>query len=232
VPILTHRIVGLETAPAASAPKVDGDDDLSVVDPLHQLLTGDLDRINPDGADCMALWPILPGLTDGAELMSEGLDRFAAAGLSVVLPVAPRVEPASARLLTECYGEELFAKLFHSGPVDLRPALQAVVRKGLSFVPPRRESGARAFERRVAAEFAAIAELLLIHGESPAQAQEFFRVAAWLEETQHDVRAMAREGNLGLVPPLAPALRPLVEELAAGATRSVTLERLIARLAS
>jgi hypothetical protein len=226
VPTLSHSIVGLDPAPAATP-----GENFIVADPLHLLLAGEPDRIGEVGASSIALWPILPGLTDGPDLISDGLDRLAAAGLSVVLPIAPRIAPASARRLTDRYGEELFAKLFHSGPIDLRPALQAVVLRGLSFIPLRSDSGALGFERQAAAEFATIAELMLIHEESPALAQEYFRVAAWLEDTQHDVRAMAREGNLALVPPLAPALRPVVEELAEGAARSGVLEKLIARFA-
>jgi len=226
VPTLAHVIVGLESAIESGS-----SDDYLVADPLHALLGGDLERLGRIRDTELAIWPLLPGVTDSEGLVAEGLERLSGAGVTCVVPVTAQIDPGSARAVTELYGEELFTALFHPGSVDLRPVLRAIARRGMDFVPPRPgfRSG-REFERRVAAELTAIAELMLLLEESPATAQEFFRAAAWFEATHHDVAAMVREGNLELVPALGAALRPVVEELAQGAERSRVLVERIARL--
>ena len=227
VPTLAHVIVGLE-----SAVRTGSSEAYLVADPLHALLGGDLECLGRIRDTAVAIWPLLPGVTDSEELVADGLERLSGAGVACVVPIAPQIDPGSARAVTERYGEALFAALFHPGPADLRSVLRAIARQGLDFLPPRPglRSG-RGFERRVAAELAAIAEFMLLLEESPATAQEFFRAGAWFEATHHDVAAMVREGNLELVPVAGPALRPVVEELSQGAERSRILVELIARLA-
>ncbi len=226
VETLEHSIIGLESEFESGLSGVQ-----RVADPLHALLSEDLDGLSRVEHVDLAIWPLLPELTDSDALVAEGLERLSAAGVSFVIPVIPQIDPGSARAITERYGEHLFAALFHSGVPDQRPVLRAIARAGMDFLPPRPGVRSdRSLELRIAAELATIAELMLLLDESPATAQESFRAAAWFEGTHFDVAAMAREGNLALVPGLGDALRQAVEDLTEGAERSRILVERITRI--
>ncbi|MDY7095052.1 MAG: hypothetical protein SX243_18920, partial [Acidobacteriota bacterium] len=45
------------------------------------------------------------------------------------------------------------------------------------------------------------------------RAQAYYLAARWVDAEEHDVAAIAREGNLGVVEPLGPESRALLEEL-------------------
>ncbi|HEX6202550.1 MAG TPA: hypothetical protein VF100_06065 [Thermoanaerobaculia bacterium] len=165
-----------------------------------------------------AVWPLIPGLTDGPDLVAAGLDALAATGVAAVQPVTPRLAPADRRRLAEGAGDEAFDRLFHGGEPDERAFARAVAARGLAFFLPRplpRPPLAGAANRRIAADLAVAGELWLRLGRAPSQAQAFFRAARWADETGYDLPALAREGNLGVVAAVDAASRALIEEAAA-----------------
>ena len=72
---------------------------------------------------------------------------------------------------------------------------------------------------------AQIAELWLRLERPEADAQELFRAARWIEEAEHDLAALAREGNLGVLAWLSDKARAQVE-----ASLAVDLPPLLAEL--
>jgi hypothetical protein len=169
-------------------------------------------------AGAAAVWPLVPGLTDGSDLVAAGLHALAAAGVAAVQPVIPRLAPADRRRLAEGAGDEAFDRLFHGGEPDERAFARAAAARGLAFFLPRplpRPPLAGAANRRIAADLAVAGELWLRLGRAPSQAQAFFRAARWADETGYDLPALAREGNLGVVAAVDAASRALIEEAAA-----------------
>jgi hypothetical protein len=67
--------------------------------------------------------------------------------------------------------------------------------------------------RRVAGELALTAELLGRLGRGVTRAQELFHAARELDRLPRDVKALAREGNLGVLTYLDHDSRRLVEEV-------------------
>jgi hypothetical protein len=176
----------------------------------------------------LALWPLIPGVSDDPAAIAEGLDRLALLGWQAVTPLVPSLSPRARRRLGDRLEPAAFNRLFRSDSPDPRAFASACVARGLDPFARRTLAvgGPRRLERRVAAELALIAELLPSVGGSEPVAQLFYRAARWFETTERDVPALWRDGNLAVVPWIDPEIEAVVGELAAGAERSTLLARL------
>jgi hypothetical protein len=63
----------------------------------------------------------------------------------------------------------------------------------------------------VAARLAQMADLWLRLGRAEGDAQELYRAARWAEAAEHDLAALEREGNLGVLAWLSDKTRRQVE---------------------
>lgn len=186
---------------------------VSVFDPLPALLAGDLDPLSVLPVDSTVVWGLVAGITDDPELCGRGLEALARAGAARVLPLAPTLEPRQKRQLAGA-DERLFARLFHGGPPAAREFARLAASAGLAtrFDRPDAPAGTpRSGNRRVAARLAQIADLWLLLGRPEADAQELFRAARWIEDAEHDLSVLAREGNLGVLGWLSSKARRQVE---------------------
>ena len=206
-PVVVHRFPGDPPPPEGAT---------AVVDLLGTLLAGDLDALREISEGAAAVWPLIGGLTDGAELRTEGLDRLAAAGVREVQPVVPDLPPEERRELAEGRDDRVFDALFHGRPPDARAFCRQVVRRGLGFVLPRplpRPPLGGASQREVGG-------LLLLAGDlcqrlgRVGRGQAHFRAARWTDRTRYDLRVLSREGNLSVIHWLDPASREIVDEWA------------------
>lgn len=193
-----------------------------VFDLLPALLARDLDRLGKVPKGGIAVWALIPGLTDDPALWDEGCARLAAAGVRCVQAMAPALSPSDRRRLAERWGkekeeeqEELFEALFHREPPPERDFARVAHRHGLEPFLPRplpRPPVLRIDNRRIGGVLALIAELWLRLGRSEEQGQAFFRSARWIDSTHYDVEALADEGNLAVLP-LDPESREAVAQL-------------------
>jgi hypothetical protein len=181
------------------------------------------------GPGDVALWPLIPGLTDGADLVEEGCRRLAAAGFGTVHGVAPSLPPAQRRQLYERIAppdtemnegeggdDDLFQALFHGPGADPRAFARAAHRHGLSPFLPRplpRPPLAGGPEREAAGLLALAGELSFRLGQ-PGRGQAYLRAARWVDRTAYDLRSLAREGNLPVLHWLGAESRAIVEEWA------------------
>jgi hypothetical protein len=230
-PVLVQVLAGeegAETEPERAAGVV------VVHDLLEALLGGKM--VHPGGFEPglrpglgdVALWPLIPGLTDGADLVEEGCRRLAAAGFRTVHGVAPSLPPAQRRQLyeriappeseesEESEGDDLFQALFHGPGADPRAFARAAHRHGLSPFLPRplpRPPLAGAPEREIAGLLALAGELSFRLGR-PGRGQAHLRAARFLDRTTYDLRVLAREGNLPVLHWLGDESRAIVEEWA------------------
>lgn len=194
----------------------------------------------PPAPDDIALWPLIPGLTDDSEVVDEGCRRLAAAGFRTVQGVAPDLPAAQRRQLFERMASDapdeegtdgddtLFQALFHGEGADPRAFARAAHRHGLSPFLPRplpRPPLTGAPEREVAGLLAAAGELCFRLGHV-GRGQAHLRAAHWIDRTAYDLRALAREGNLPVLHWLDPESRRIVEEWAE-AGRSATVDTLV-----
>jgi hypothetical protein len=195
---------------------------VALYDLLEPLMSGDLGALSGLPAGSAALWPLVAGLTDSSDLREEGVRRLAEAGVAVLQAVAPDLPAADRRRLFESRAgaeidTELFAGLFHAAPPDPRPLARAARAHGLAPFLPRplpRPPLTGAAEREAAGLLALAGELHLRLGRLvPSQA--CFRAARWIDQTDYDLRALAREGNLHVLHWLDPTSRTIVEEWAA-----------------
>lgn len=214
----------------AGEPAPDADGVVPVYDLLEPLLAARTEELARLPAGAAAVWPLVPGLTDAPELREEGCRRLAQAGVAVVQGVAPSLAPAERRRLLEETGrgddDEAFEALFHGPGADLRSFARAAHGHGLRAFLPRplpRPPLAGAAEREAAGLLALAGELHLRLGEE-GRSQSCFRAARFVDRTRFDLRALAREGNLPVLPWLDEEGRTIIEEWAE-AGRSERVER-------
>jgi hypothetical protein len=211
-PVLVHLLPGEET----TVPNVTGA--AFVIDLLQLLLERDLGGLRRLPAGVTAVWPLLPGLTDDPALWELGCRDLAAAGVRCVQGLALTLDPADRRQLAERWGGEdgAFDALFHREPRSERELARAANRHGLApFVarPLPRPPLLGAANRRIGGALALAAELWLRLGRPVETGQALYRDARWADRTSYDLEALAREGNLGVLP-LDPLSREIVDEVA------------------
>lgn len=216
-----------------------------VRDLFEPLLAGDLEALSVPvpgspgrSAEIVALWPLVPGLTDAPDLVDEGCRRLVAAGFETVQGVAPDLPAAQRRQLYERVapgegvdeaagaGEDdpLFHLLFHGPGADLRAFARAAHRNGLRpflrRLLPRPPLGG-APEREAAGLLATAGEVAFRLGQV-GRGQAHLRAARWIDRTAYDLRALARDGNLPVLHWLDPDSRRIVHEWAqTGGSESV-----------
>lgn len=174
------------------------------------------------GPEDVALWPLVPGLTDAAELVAEGCRQLAAAGFTTAQAVALDLPAVQRRQLYERVAsdaeeeDDLFQALFHGAGADPRAFARVAHRHGLRPFLPRplpRPPLTGAPEREVAGLLALAGELSFRLGRA-GRGQAHLRAARWIDRTAYDLRALAREGNLPVLHWLDEESRAIVEEWA------------------
>lgn len=191
----------------------------AVFDLLVPLLESDLDRLRSLPPGSIAIWPLLPGLTDGRDLWRNGCRRLSEAGVEAVQALSPALDPADRRRLAEDRDPAIFHALFHQPPPDPRAFAREAWRHRLSPFPDRPLPGPalRGREnRRVAGALALAAELWHRLGRPAARGQDLFRAAREIDRSTWDLAALNRDGNLGVLTWLSAPDRQFVEEALAG----------------
>jgi len=209
-PVLLQLFPGESAAAAAEAPGA-----VRVYDLLPALLARDLAPLDLLPAGTMAVWPLLPGLTDDPALWRQGCARLAARQVQGVQGFAPRLEPVDRRRLVEHGGEAGFESVFHGEPPDERPFACAAHRLGLAPFLPRplpRPPVLGIENRRIAGILALAGELWLRLGRPVGQGQILYATARQVDRTPYDLTALVREGNLGFLSWLSGLGREVVVE--------------------
>jgi len=192
---------------------------LLAADLLAPLLAGDLEPLARVPPQAVAVWPLLPGLTDEPRLWDDGCARLAAAGVRHAQAVSVRLAPQDRRALAEGRDTAVYEALFHRAAPAERAFDRVAARHGLTPFPPRPlppgPRGLRA-NRRAAAALALAAELWLRLGRAERQGEALYTAARHLDRSERDAEALAREGNLGVLPWLDALGRQVVEEALAG----------------
>lgn len=190
VPALRQVLPGQAPVAAGSGP--------IVTDLTATLLEGrvaDLELL----PETWALWPLIPGLTDGEEVRDQGISLLVAAGAQGVIPVDPALTPVMRRRLAEFGSAETYNKLFHTENLSqVGNFSRAAALAGLAVYPPRPRlaESRRAPNRALASHFALLGELWLGCGRSEGRAHIFFSTARRLDEEPLDVGELARRGGL------------------------------------
>lgn len=219
VPILLQLLPGQALPALSPSPTI-----RIVHDPLPAFAEGfaevgpvELSSALSPAAEAAVLWPLIGGLTDDPELWRRSLELLAAEGVAYLPSLALDLPPAQRRRLAEQCGEERFHAIFHRDPPPER-AFDRVARSfGLASFLPRPPIGSSRREesnRHLAALLGLAGELWLRLGRRASQGEDLFRASRWIEDSPHDVLALAREGNLSVVRQIRGNARRLVEEWA------------------
>lgn len=223
-PVLVQLFPGEET----SVPPTSGG--AFVFDLLQVLLERELEALGRLPSGSAAVWPLVPGLTDDPALWELGCRELAAAGVRCVQALTLSLAPADRRRLAERWGgDEAFDALFHGPEPAERDFARAAHRHGLEpFVsrPLPRPPAAVTGNRWLGGVLALAGELWLRLGRPVEQGHAFYRSARWIDRSPYDLEALAREGNLAVLPFDAMS-RELVAECAAMG-ESERLARLLA----
>lgn len=184
------------------------------------------------GGDAAA-WPLAAGLGE-EEAFDELAAAVAGAGVPVLQGVMLELSGRDRRSLGAALGEERYLRLFHGDPPAVGSLARAAARGGLLPLLPRRLPRPPlrgAGNLRVAAALATVAELCVLLGEPESRVQSLLRAARFSEKATQDLAALAREGNLAVLPWLEGEAREVAEATAAG-EQARLWQQLLARLAA
>jgi hypothetical protein len=194
-----------------------------VFDPTAALLAAPDDPLAafdslPAGA--VVVWPLIPGFSDDPTLWEAACTRLAGRGARTVQAVVPEISSGERRQLADQTDGRAFEALFHGPPPDPRRFARVARRHGLGIFfdrpppgPPLGDGGVTG-NRHLAGLLALAGELSVRLDLAPGKAQGYLRAARFADRTRYDLLALAREGNLPVLPWLDPASRELVEEWA------------------
>lgn len=172
------------------------------------------------GAEVAVAAPLIAGVTPEGEELAGWLAAFRSLAPAAVLGVVAELSPFERRRLVEFRGDASFDAVFHGRPPGEHAFARAVAALGLRTLPRRLQlpeltpRAARNFE--VAAALWEAAELAVRLRESEADCAALFAAARRVESTPHDLAALAREGNLGVLDWPSATVREMVEQLLAG----------------
>lgn len=226
---LAHRLarqgtpVLLQVVPPEAPPAPLEDGVTVVLDVLHAVLQRDLGVLTgllaaaPIHPESMVVWPLVSGISDDPGLWAAALDILHAAGARRFVPLALQLTPAERRRLADGLEDDAYHALFHKPPPPERDFARFVHRRyGLRPFwsrplprAPQRFLGNRA----LAGHLARAGDLCQRLDYPEGRAQAYYQAARWVDGEEHDVAAIAREGNLGVVEPLGSESRALLEEL-------------------
>jgi hypothetical protein len=195
VPLLVQLVAG-EAFESGAGPET------IVIDPLEVLLERRLDALDAVPAGAVVLWPLIAGFTDDQALWEEACARLRAAGARCAQPLVLELDPAERRELAGGETEgAAYSRLFHGKAASERRFAAVAAHHGLEVFHRRAGGDGDRRERN-----ATLAELLALGGElwlrlgrGEVAGQELFRASRWVEDAAIDVRAIAAEGNLGIV---------------------------------
>lgn len=208
-PVLVQALPG-EALPGPPA--------VALYDLLQPLLLGNLALLAELPRGCRAVWPLIAGVTDDPSLVRPGLETLEAAGVAEVQGLTLDLAPADRRWLAGDGDERRFAKLFHAPPPSERDFAVRAHAFGYSPFMARPALSAAASDaalptnRRLAEVLALLAELWLRLGRPVSRGQAFYRAMRYVDRCRHDLGALFREGNLGVLEWLDPDSRVVVEE--------------------
>lgn len=169
------------------------------------------------GAEVAIAVPLVAGVTPEGDALADWLDRFRSFAPAAVLGVVAELSPYERRRLVEARGESSFDAVFHGRPMAEHDFARAVASRGLRTLP-RRQLLATLPPRltrnlELAGALWETAELALRLRTSEAECAGLFAAARRVEATPHDLAALAREGNLGVLEWPSPVALEVVEQL-------------------
>ncbi len=188
----------------------------TAVDLLQTLLSADLDQISGTAAGALAIWPLIPGVTDRSRLVQDGLERLVDAGVESVFALEPTLDAGERRWLAENRSPEVFDALFHAPAPEVseRSFAAAARAAGLGPFQDRPEvDGPLAANRRAAGVLAAIADLWLRLERPVGRGQAYLRASRWADRLERDLEALWREGNLHVLEWVDGEIGQVLEEL-------------------
>jgi hypothetical protein len=193
----------------------------------------------------VAIWPLVPGAVDDARL-DAAASALSALGVEVLQPLPLELGGRDRRALGEAMGEAIgeaagdaiseasYLRLFHGETPSPLPVARAASRRGLLPLLPRplpRPPLVGAGNLRIAGVLTACGELCLLLGEPETRAQTLLRAGRFAEREGRDLAALAREGNLAVLPWLEGEALQVAAEVAGGAEARLWRQQLD-RLAS
>ncbi len=193
----------------------------------------------------VAIWPLVPGAADDARLDAVAA-ALASLGVTVLQPLPLELGGRDRRALGEAMGEatgeaagEMIAeasylRLFHGETPSPLLVAGAAVRHGLLPLLPRplpRPPLVGAGNLRIAGVLTSCGELCLLLGEPETRAQTLLRAGRFAEREGRDLAALAREGNLAVLPWLEGEALQVATEVAGGAEARLS-RQLLDRLGS
>jgi hypothetical protein len=149
----------------------------------------------------VALWPLAAGL--GVAATAVLVPALAAAGVHALQGVRLDLSGRERRELGQDLGEERYLELFHGATPEPLAIARLAAAHGLAPLlerPLPRPPLRGAANLRAAGALAAAGELCLWLGEPESRAQSLLRAARFAERAAHDLAALARDGNLGVLP--------------------------------
>lgn len=202
----------------------------AVCDLLEPLLAGELDRLREVAAGAAAVWPLIAGVTDDPRSWREGCARLAEAGVSCLQALALDLTPGERRALAAAGGGRAFDELFHAPPPAERDLAVVAAAAGLApFLerPLPRPPLPGAENRRLGEALGLAGELWLRLGRPVGRGQSLLRAMRWVDRSRRSLSALAREGNLGVLPWLDAESAQVVREVLDGG-RSALVDQLLA----
>ena len=189
---------------------------LLVADLTAQLLRDRIpDEVLEGLGGAVAAVPLVAGVLDAARfaVLAADLARHAVRAVHFV-PLAP--SPAARRRLAEhLEREQDYRALFHARSPDEQELARIALDQGLATTQPRplpRSPRRLRTNRLLAGHLAEAGDLWSRMEPSGREAAPFFRAARFVDESPHDLEALARDGNLRVLEWLESGPRELVEE--------------------